>query len=291
MFQKTRWLKIALSPIGWLGRQFARPRLQFMPNIKSVTISNPYVSRAFDIVFFVLLAAVAGYAVWQIYIFVSATLTLGDTWDAFILTFYTMLRVVILIFLATLFWVPVGVWIGLRPALAEKLQPAAQFLAAYPANILFPIFVIVILKFSLNPDIWLSLLIIFGTQWYIVFNVIAGASAFPNDLKEAAANFRIHGWSWWKNVMLPGVFPYYFTGALTASGGSWNAAIVAEYVKWGDDKVVAHGIGSYIAQATEAGDYPKIVLGVAVMSFVVILFNRLFWRPLFGLAERKLRLS
>ena len=91
--------------------------------------------------------------------------------------------------------------------------------------------------------------------------------------------------------MLPGVFPYYFTGALTASGGSWNAAIVAEYVKWGDDKVVAHGIGSYIAQATEAGDYPKIVLGVAVMSFVVILFNRLFWRPLFGLAERKLRLS
>ena len=291
MFQKTRWLKIALSPIGWLGRQFARPRLQFMPDLKSVSISNPYLSRAFDIVFFVLLAAVAGYSVWQIYIFVSATLTLGDTWDAFILTFYTMLRVVILIFLATLFWVPVGVWIGLRPALAEKLQPAAQFLAAYPANILFPIFVIVILKFSLNPDIWLSLLIIFGTQWYIVFNVIAGASAFPNDLKEAAANFRIHGWSWWKNVMLPGVFPYYFTGALTASGGSWNAAIVAEYVKWGDDKVVAHGIGSYIAQATEAGDYPKIVLGVAVMSFVVILFNRLFWRPLFGLAERKLRLS
>jgi len=239
----------------------------------------------------VLLAAVAGYSVWQIYSFVSATLTLGDAWDAFALTFYTMLRVVILIFLATLLWVPVGVWIGLRPALAEKLQPAAQFLAAYPANILFPIFVIVILKFSLNPDIWLSLMIIFGTQWYIVFNVIAGASAFPNDLKEAAANFRIHGWSWWKNVMLPGVFPYYFTGALTASGVSWNAAIVAEYVKWGDDKVVAHGIGSYIAQATEAGNYPKIVLGVAVMSFVVILFNRLFWRPLFGLAERKLRLS
>eukprot|EP01037_Dinobryon_pediforme_P015731 gene15731-15884_t len=291
VFQKTRWLKIALSPIGWLLRQFARPRLQFMPSMSRVTISNPYMSRIFDLLFIGVLAAVVGYSIWNIYVFVSATMTLRDVWATFLLTTYTMLRVVILIFLATLFWVPIGVWIGLRPALAQKLQPAAQFLAAYPANILFPIFVIVILKFSLNPDIWLSLLIIFGTQWYIVFNVIAGASAFPNDLREAAANFRVHGWSWWKNVMLPGIFPYYFTGALTASGGSWNAAIVAEYVKWGDDKVSAHGIGAYIAQATEAGDFPKIVLGVAMMSLFVILFNRLFWRPLFGLAERKLRLS
>eukprot|EP01037_Dinobryon_pediforme_P015491 gene15491-15635_t len=291
VFQKTRWLKIALSPIGWLLRQFARPRLQFMPSMNSVTISNPYMSRIFDLLFITALAAIVGYSIWNIYIFVSASMALSDVWETFRLTTYTMLRVVILIFLATLFWVPVGVWIGLRPAIAQKLQPAAQFLAAYPANILFPIFVIVILKFSLNPDIWLSLLIIFGTQWYIVFNVIAGASAFPNDLREAAANFRVHGWSWWKNVMLPGIFPYYFTGALTASGGSWNAAIVAEYVKWGDDKVAAHGIGSYIAQATEAGDFPKIVLGVAMMSLFVILFNRLFWRPLFGLAERKLRLS
>jgi NitT/TauT family transport system permease protein len=171
------------------------------------------------------------------------------------------------------------------------VQPIAQFLAAYPANVLFPIFVIMIVRFSLSPDIWLSFLVIFGTQWYIVFNVIAGTAAFPNDLKEVAANFRITGWSWWKNVMLPGIFPYYFTGALTASGGSWNAAIVAEYVKWGDQKVTAHGIGAYIAQATEAGDYPRIVLGVVIMSLFVILLNRLFWRPLLGLAEKRLRKS
>jgi len=193
--------------------------------------------------------------------------------------------------LATLFWAPIAIWIGLRPRVAEAVQPAAQFLAAFPANVVFPIAVVGILRFHLNPDIWLSFLIIFGTQWYIVFNVIAGASAFPNDLREAAANFHIGGWDWWRQVILPGVFPYYVTGALTASGGSWNAAIVAEYVKWGDDKVSAHGIGAYIAKATEGGDYPRIVLGVAVMSIFVILFNRVLWRPLFGYAERRLRLS
>ena len=159
-----------------------------------------------------------------------------------------MVRVILLMALATLVWVPVGVWIGLRPALAEKVQPLAQFLAAFPANVVFPVAVVLILKFSLNPDIWLSFLIVFGTQWYILFNVIAGASAFPNDLKEAVANFRIRGWNWWKNVIIPGIFPYYVTGALTASGGSWNAAIVAEYVKWGNDTVSAHGIGAYIAE-------------------------------------------
>ncbi len=188
-------------------------------------------------------------------------------------------------------WVPVGIWIGLRPRIAEKVQPLAQFLAAFPANVIFPIAVVLILRFSLNPDIWLSPLIVFGTQWYILFNVIAGASAFPNDLKEAVAGFKIRGWDWWRSVMIPAIFPFYVTGALTASGGSWNAAIVAEYVKWGDKTVAAHGIGAYIAEATEAGDFPRIVLGVAVMSIFVILFNRLFWRPLFGLAERRLHLE
>ena len=103
----------------------------------------------------------------------------------------------------------------------------------------------------------------FGTQWYIVFNTIGGAAAFPNDLREAATNFRVHGWDWWRKVILPGIAPYYLTGAITASGGSWNASIVAEYVKWKDQTVTAHGIGAYIAEATDKGDFPKIVLGVA----------------------------
>jgi NitT/TauT family transport system permease protein len=207
-----------------------------------------------------------------------------------VLTFYTLLRVVALMALATIVWVPISVWIGLRPRWAEAVQPIAQFLAAFPVNLLFGVAVSLILVFNLNPNIWLSLLMAFGTQWYIVFNTIGGAAAFPNDLREAAANFHIKGWDWWRQVMLPGIAPYYLTGAITASGGSWNASIVAEYVKWKDQTVSAAGVGSYIAQATEKGDFPKIVLGVAVMSIFVTLFNRLFWRQLYAYAERRLRL-
>ena len=155
----------------------------------------------------------------------------------------------------------------------------------------FPIAVLLLVVFHLDPDIWLSLLIVFGTQWYILFNVIAGAQAYPSDLLEAARSFGIKGRDWWIKVMIPGVFPYYVTGALTASGGSWNAAIVAEYVKSGDHTEVAKGIGSYIAIATEKGHSEQIWLGVVVMSIFVILFNRMLWRPMFGLAERRLRLS
>ena len=185
---------------------------------------------------------------------------------------------------------PISVWIGLRPRWAEAIQPIAQFLAAFPVNLLFGAAVSLVLAFNLNPNIWLSFLIIFGTQWYIVFNTIGGAAAFPNDLREAAANFHVHGWQWWKQVIIPGVMPYYITGAITASGGSWNASIVAEYVKWKDHTVVADGVGSYIAEATDKGDFPKIVLGVAVMSLFVTIFNRLFWRRLYAYAERRLRL-
>ena len=146
------------------------------------------------------------------------------------------------------------------------------------------------LTFHLNPDIWLSVLIVFGTQWYIVFNTIGGAAAFPNDLREAAKNFHIRGWGWWRDVIIPGVAPYYLTGAITASGGSWNASIVAEWVKWKDQTVAAHGVGAYIAQATDKGDFPRIVLGVAMMSLFVTLFNRLFWRRLYAYAERRFTL-
>jgi NitT/TauT family transport system permease protein len=217
--------------------------------------------------------------------------TLGEVGHVLVMGLITLVRVVLLIAVASLIWVPLGVMIGLRPHLAEKIQPLAQFLAAFPANLLFPVFVIVILRYQLNPDIWLSPLIVLGTQWYILFNVIAGASAFPNDFREAAANFRIRGWLWWRKIMLPGIFPYYVTGAITASGGAWNASIVSEFVSWGQDKVVAHGLGAYIAENTAAGDFPKITLGVVVMSLFVVAFNRAVWRPMYAIAENKLRLN
>ena len=246
-------------------------------------------TRRGDAVFFVVVGAAVALAVWRIVGFIAVGhVGWGDLGEAALLGSITLLRVVVLIALATLLWVPVGVWLGLRPAWARRVQPLAQFLAAFPANLFFPVFVLLIVRFRGAPDVWLTPLMILGTQWYILFNVIAGASAFPGDLLEAARNFRVGGWLWWRRVILPGIFPYFVTGALTASGGSWNAAIVSEVASWGDVRLSAHGLGAYIAHATDAGDFPRIVLGVAVMSGYVMLFNRTVWRPLLAFATRRL---
>ncbi|MDJ0035078.1 ABC transporter permease subunit [Pantoea allii] len=246
-------------------------------------------SRWGDMVWGAFVILLTLYVVYRVITYVQLGVTLDEVKHVFTLGLITLLRVTILILISSLVWVPLGVMIGLRPALAGKIQPVAQFLAAFPANLMFPVFVIMIVHFHLNPDIWLSPLIVLGTQWYILFNVVAGTTAFPNDYKEAAANFHIRGWQWWRQVMLPGIFPYYITGAITASGGAWNASIVSEFVQWGNTQVTAHGLGAYIAQTTAAGDFPKIILGIAVMSLFVTLFNRLLWRPLYVYAESKFR--
>jgi NitT/TauT family transport system permease protein len=248
-------------------------------------------SRVVDSIWLLALGVVLAYAAWQVVRFVATELTWHDLGVAFVLGLFTLARVVVLMVLASVIWVPIGVWIGLRPDWARRVQPLAQFLAAFPANLLFPPFVIVIVYFHLNVDIWLTPLMVLGTQWYILFNVIAGAAAFPGDLREVAENFRVGGWLWWRKVIFPGIFAYYVTGAITASGGSWNAAIVAEVASWGDTKLTAHGLGAYIAQATDAGDMARVVLGVAVMSGFVVLFNRLLWRPMYAYANRRLTLA
>jgi NitT/TauT family transport system permease protein len=238
-----------------------------------------------------IVVALAAIALWQTVRFVTTDITLADVATAMLLGLATLARVVVLIALASLIWVPVGVWVGTRPHAAVVVQPIAQFLAAFPANVLFPIVVSGIVAGGLDPNIWLSPLMILGTQWYILFNVIAGASAIPAELRAVGANFRVGGWLWWRRIALPAVFPYYVTGAITASGGSWNASIVAEVASWGDVHLRAQGLGAYIARQTDAGDFHRIVLGIAVMSFYVVVVNRLFWRPLYLYAERKFRLG
>ncbi|MGY2052655.1 ABC transporter permease [Methylobacterium sp. JK268] len=233
--------------------------------------------------------ALTVYALWIAIAYLGETLAWSDVGEAVELGGLTLLRVMVLIVIASLIWVPIGVWIGLRPAVAEGLQPLAQFLAAFPANILFPFAVVAIVATGADPNIWLSPLMVLGTQWYILFNVIAGASAFPTDLREAATLYRLRSAQWWGKVVLPGILPYYVTGALTASGGSWNASIVAEVASWGDTKLEAAGLGAYIAKATDAGDYPRVVLGVLVMSLFVVVLNRVIWRPLYAFAERRFR--
>jgi len=239
----------------------------------------------------VIVTALGALALWQVGRFVIEDITPSDIATALLLGLATLTRIVVLIAIASVIWVPIGVWVGTRPHVANIVQPVAQFLAAFPANLLFPIAVSLIVAFKLNPDIWLSPLMILGTQWYILFNVVAGAMAIPAELRSAGANFRVRGWLWWRRIAIPAVLPYYVTGAITASGGSWNASIVAEVASWGNDRVVAQGLGAYIAEQTDAGDFHRIVLGIAVMSLFVVLINRTFWRPLYLYAERKFRLG
>ena len=235
--------------------------------------------------------ALLALAAWQAVRFLAPELGLEDIGTTLGLGALTALRVFVLIALASLVWVPIGVYVGLRPKVAGVVQPIAQFLAAFPANLLFPVAVAAIVTFRLNPNIWLSPLMILGTQWYILFNVIAGASAMPGEMRHVSNNFHVRGWLWWRKIGLPAVMPFYVTGALTASGGSWNAAIVAEVASWGDEHLSATGLGSYIATATTEGNFHRIVLGVVTMSLYVLLINRLLWRPLYYYAERKFRLS
>jgi NitT/TauT family transport system permease protein len=290
LFRRTRALRALSYPFAAMNKVISNWHLTIPAVLKRPAKNGPP-SRVIDALWLVLIVAGTSYAAWRIYQYLSATLGPSDFLSAIGYGLITLLRVIVLIFFATLIWVPVGVWIGLRPKLAERIQPLAQFLAAFPANLAFPVFVVVIVRYGLNANIWLSPLMILGTQWYILFNVIAGASAFPTDLREAAGSFHLRGWRWWVKVILPGIFPYYITGAITASGGSWNASIVAEVASWGDAHLTATGIGAYIATATEAGDFPRVVLGIAIMCILVTLFNRLLWRPLYAFGERRLRLG
>jgi NitT/TauT family transport system permease protein len=291
LIRRTRLLRAAGQAIGtgfvWIsGRRLSAARRP----APQAAAARPRRRRG-DAIFLLLVLAVVLAALYEIITFVAASLAWADLGEAVQRGVYTMIRVVVLIVLAACVWVPAGVWIGMRPKIATKVQPVAQFLAAFPANLFFPPFVIAIVAFHLNPEIWLTPLMILGTQWYILFNVIAGAAAFPSDLREAAANFQVGGWMWWRRVMIPGIMPYFVTGAITASGGAWNAAIVAEVATWGGDHLVATGLGSYLAAAqADPNGMARMVLGTAVMSGFVLLFNRLIWRPLYAYSARRLTL-
>jgi len=248
---------------------------------------RPEFAILFDIA---LLGLAAAAAVWLI-TFIRQTVDSGEIGWVFVLGLITAVRVLILIGVASLIWVPIGVAIGLRPHLADRIQPIVQFLAAFPANLFFPVAVVLILRFQLSPEIWLSPLMILGTQWYILFNVIVGTTALPQELRRAAQNLGVRRLLWWRRVILPAIFPAYVTGAVTAAGGSWNASIVSEVVQWGDTTLAATGIGAYIARTTAVGDGARIALGIGVLCLYVLAFNRLLWRRLYDLAAERLRLD
>jgi NitT/TauT family transport system permease protein len=271
------WLSMRAT-LGWFGSK---------PGVAAGPARTSALQRALPRLWDTALAGAALFATVRLAIYVHGEVGWAEVWHVALLGLVTLLRVMLLIALASLVWVPVAVWIGLRPRYSQRVQAVAQFLAAFPVNLLFPLVVYVLVTYKLNPNIWLSPLMVFGTQWYILFNVVAGASTVPNELRLAADNLGLKGWLKWKRVYLPAVFPAYVTGAITASGGSWNASIVAEYVTWGKTTLAAQGLGSYIKQMTDAGDFPRIALGIGVMCIFVMVLNRFFWRKLYLLAGER----
>jgi len=281
---RMQGIAVALGRL--LERSFSSFRLRY--DGTSIRAQPRTVSTMPERIWDAVIAAVVFYAVWILIRFIHTEVGWSEVGRVFVLGFYTMFRVITLIALAALVWIPVGVWIGMNPRLAERAQATLQFLAAFPANLMFPVAVFLIVRFSLNPDIWLSPLMILGTQWYILFNVIAGAATVPTELRYAAQNLGLSGSLKWRRYLLPAIFPSFVTGAITASGGSWNASIVAEYVTWGDTTLKAHGLGSYIAEMTAIGDFPRIALGIGVMCIFVMGFNHFVWRRLYRMADNRL---
>ena len=277
---------IAAGIAKLLERSFAIFRLRH--DGTSIRLQPKQGSKMPERIWDAVIAAAVFYALWTLIRFIHTEVGWHEVGRVFVLGFYTMLRVLILIVLAGLIWIPVGVWIGMNPRIASRAQATIQFLAAFPANLMFPVAVVLLVKFRLNPDIWLSPLMILGTQWYLLFNVIAGASTIPTELRYAAQNLGLKGSLKWRRYLLPAIFPSFVTGAITASGGSWNASIVAEYVSWGDTTLQAHGLGSYIAEMTAVGDFPRIALGIGVMCVFVMGFNHFVWRRLYRMAENRL---
>ncbi|MBV9384953.1 MAG: ABC transporter permease subunit [Chroococcidiopsidaceae cyanobacterium CP_BM_ER_R8_30] len=276
----------ALTPLGEVINHF----LSWLTPQRSPHIAETSQQKLGDRLYnFVLLIATGGLLAAGLH-FILTTVGLSEVAKAFGLGFLTLLRVVVLLVFSTLVWTPIGVAIGFNPRLAHLLQPVVQFLASFPANFIFPFATLFFIRSHISINWGCILLMALGAQWYILFNSIAGAVSIPTDLREMATSMGLHGWQLWRKLIIPGIFSAWVTGGITASGGAWNASIVSEVVAWGQTTLTATGLGSYIAQATAAGDWPRITLGIGMMSLFVVGLNRVFWRRLYQLAETKYHL-
>ncbi|MEZ5321930.1 MAG: ABC transporter permease subunit [Microthrixaceae bacterium] len=286
----TRWPRLMGTVRRGLAERLGRAMAVFGTDSRPLRI-DPVRRRTGDVAFAL---PVGGLIVWGVYSLVDYTVRragLGIYVTASWLGFLTLLRVVVLVVVATVVWVPIGVKIGLSQRWSRLAQPVVQILASFPANFLFPFATLAFIHFGISLNYGGVVLMSLGAQWYILFNVIAGAQAIPTDLREAMDDLGVRGWQRWKRLILPAVMSSYVTGAITASGGAWNASIVAEIVTYGGTTLTASGLGAYIALASENGQFAKILAGVAVMAVYVVGINRLVWRRLYRVAERRYSLS
>ncbi|MFT8703964.1 ABC transporter permease [Bifidobacterium aquikefiricola] len=216
---------------------------------------------------------------------------IDEIWHVFGLGLLTFLRVMLLTLVCSIIWVPIGASIGMNPRLSRIFQPLIQVLSSFPANFTFPLVTLWFIAWHIDINWGTMLLMSLGTQWYILFNVIAGASSIPDDLQEMTRSFRLTRWQRWSKLILPAVFGSWCTGGITAAGGAWNASIVSETVAYGHATLTATGLGSYIAASTASGNMSKTLLGVTIMSLFVVIVNRIFWHPLEKLAEQRFSLT
>ena len=244
-------------------------------------------SRALDVVFTVLVLAACAFGLVQLMLVIHRDAGFGELGQAFVLGMVTFLRVALLTLVCSVIWVPIGVKIGMNPRISRFVQPLVQVLASFPSNFTFPFVTLWFIAWHIDISWGSILLMSLGTQWYILFNVIAGASAIPDDLREATRAFHLDTRQRWTKLILPAVFGSWCTGGITAAGGAWNASIASEIVAYGHTTLTANGLGTYIANAAAVGDTGKTIIGVAVMSVFVVGANRLFWRPLQTYAERR----
>ncbi len=281
-----RLIGSALTPVRETLNQF----LSVLTQPKPSEISSPEQQKQQERIYHLTLLVVIGFLVaWTLH-FILTTVGFGEVLKTFELGILTLLRVTVLLVFATLIWTPVGVAIGFNPKLARLLQPVVQFLASFPANFIFPFATLFFIRAHVSLEWGSILLMSLGAQWYILFNSIAGAQSIPTDLREMAEDIGLKGWKRWQKLIVPGIFSAWVTGGVTASGGAWNASIVSEIVSWGQTTLTATGLGAYIAEATAQGDWPRIALGISMMSLFVVGLNRLLWRRLYQLAETKYHL-
>jgi NitT/TauT family transport system permease protein len=287
LFHKTRVFAFIGNLLQLFGERLVNTRWQRTIKVPKVWVIRGVWQRCLEMFVWLVLASIVVMSTLILWHFIFDVVAYPEAIHVVYLGLMTATRVVVLIIISCIVWVPIGVWIGMHPKASKIVQPIAQFLAAFPANLLFPVMAVLIINYHLNVNIWVSPLMILGTQWYILFNVIAGVTAMPKNLHHAVGTLNVRGWLWWRSFMLPGIFPYLVTGAITAAGGAWNISIIAEVVEWGNTHLTAVGLGAYVAEMTTRGDFPRIALGIVVMSSFVLLFNRILWRPLYQLAEKR----
>ena len=281
--QVNEWLARPTRPLGRALDNATRPF-----GLAEHPLRKPAVrQRTGDYAFTTAVVLGVVFGAWEALSYIHRNVGLGQFGTAFGDGALTFARVVVVLIVSTVVWVPIGVWIGMNPRVSRLAQPVVQVVASFPANFLYPFLMALFIALGIGLDWGGIVLMAMGAQWYILFNVIAGASTVPNDLRESMRVMGVGGRLRWKVLILPAIFPAYVTGAITAAGGAWNASIVAEYVTYDNRDIAAHGLGAYIAAASSTGDTSKVVLGVVVMSVFVVLVNRFFWRRLYALAERR----